>query len=117
MDNDFNVNLNNNPILTNIKNDYVIQGLKKSGTENKGNFIRYRVAIDKKPTRYVTYSEENKSHIQLKYRKTEGGGPAIAGHWFEKPIEEDSAVTIDDKKYYLFFHKNLTIIYKFLFHK
>ena len=47
---------NNNPNITNIKNDYAIWGKKNSALESKENTIHMRVAIDEKPEKYVAFN-------------------------------------------------------------
>ena len=65
--------LNNSPNLSNIKNDYVIWGKKKSALESQENSIHMRVAIDEKPERYkafngTIYSSEDWDWRELIYQ-------------------------------------------------
>lgn len=46
---------NNNPNISNLKNDYAIWGKKKSSLESQENSIHMRVAIDEKPEYYKAF--------------------------------------------------------------
>lgn len=43
------INLTQNPQYGNIKNDYIVQGLRKRTDSNAGVMVRYHLAIDRKP--------------------------------------------------------------------
>lgn len=49
------VSITQNPQYANIKNDYVIQGLRKRTNSNASVLVRYHLAIDRKPTVGNTY--------------------------------------------------------------
>ena len=49
------ISITQNPQYANIKNDYVIQGLRKRTNSNASVLVRYHLAIDKKPTVGNTY--------------------------------------------------------------
>ena len=59
-DNEMSINIKNNPIISNIKNDFSIQGKTKGVANSKGQVIRMRYAIDKKPTQYIAYEPTRK---------------------------------------------------------
>jgi hypothetical protein len=49
------ISITQNPQYANIKNDYVIQGLRKRTNSNASVLVRYHLAIDRKPTIGNTY--------------------------------------------------------------
>ena len=49
------ISITQNPQYANIKNDYVIQGLRKRTNSNASVLVRYHLAIDRKPTVGNTY--------------------------------------------------------------
>lgn len=51
------INISVNPQYNNIKNDYVVQGLKKGTIDNLSYPIMYHLAIDYKPTAGNTYRD------------------------------------------------------------
>lgn len=67
----------NNPVITNIKNDYSIWG-QRTSTAGVEMPIHFRYAIDKKPTRYTTIQVSDKE--VLDYKK-------IYPDWNGKPQE------------------------------
>ena len=44
------ISISNNPKYENIKNDYIIQGLRKGTKDSQGIMVRYHLAVDTKPT-------------------------------------------------------------------
>lgn len=49
------ISITQNPQYANIKNDYVVQGLRKRTNSNASILVRYHLAIDRKPTIGNTY--------------------------------------------------------------
>ena len=49
------ISITQNPQYANIKNDYVVQGLRKRTNSNASVLVRYHLAIDRKPTVGNTY--------------------------------------------------------------
>lgn len=49
------ISITQNPQYANIKNDYIIQGLRKRTNSNASVLVRYHLAIDRKPTVGNTY--------------------------------------------------------------
>ena len=49
------ISITQNPQYANIKNDYVVQGLRKRTNSNASVLVRYHLAIDRKPTIGNTY--------------------------------------------------------------
>ena len=59
------------PTLTNLKNDFSIQGTRKSAT-GADILIHMRYAIDKKPDKYTTISISNDHKGIIEYNKKYG---------------------------------------------
>lgn len=67
------ISITQNPQYANIKNDYVIQGLRKRTNSNASVLVRYHLAIDRKPTvgntykNLLLYEEADTSLIKAAY--------------------------------------------------
>lgn len=97
------ISLSQNPQYNNIKNDYIIQGLRKRTNSEASILVRYHLAIDKKPQvgntyqNLLIYEEPETNLIKAAYPLTVPEGSELPQPGNFNIIYRDAT---DDKFYY-----------------